>query len=675
MKKFFLHISMLMILALVPVCLLAQMNSPVRFDVKTERVASDELQVIFSAHMEPGWHVYSSRMEEGGPTVASFHLEECRGVKVIGPLESKGKLKEKYDDLFEMRVSYMEGSAVFVQRVRIENKDYSATGYLEYGACNETNCLPPTQVPFALEGSDGPVAEKAKIQKKAIMDARRDSAMALEKDTATMDAKETTADLPAWWLPVTGQLDTFSQEKGGLWWIFLMGLLGGLLATITPCVWPVIPMTISYFLKRSANRSHGIRDALLYGLCIVMVYVSLGLVITLVAGSSGLNALSTSAVFNIICFLILLLFSASFLGGFEISLPSAWGNTTDRKAENSSGFTAIFLMALTLTIVSFSCTGPIIGFLLVDISSSSDYLSPLAGMTGFALALALPFTLFALFPSLIKKSPKSGGWMNKVKVTLGFVELAFALKFLSVADMSYGWHILDRETFLVLWIVLFAMLGFYLLGKLRFPSDDPSSHTSILGFFCGWISLAFALYMVPGLWGAPLKSISAFAPPMSTQDFRLDREREVHARFNDYDEAVEYARQTGKPLLLDFTGYGCVNCRKMEASVWTDPSVAQALEKDFILVSLYVDDRTTLPAPRKVVVNGKEQVFTEYRQLWSFLQSYKFGANTQPFYVAVNAEGKPLNKSYAYDENPAKFLEYLQESLNNMKSIKKQINQ
>ncbi|WP_333616567.1 protein-disulfide reductase DsbD family protein, partial [Bacteroides pyogenes] len=447
-------------------------------------------------------------------------------------------------------------------------------------------------------------------------------------------------------------------------YIFIAGFLGGLLALFTPCVWPIIPMTVSFFLKRSKDKKKGIRDAWTYGASIVVIYVTLGVAITLIFGPSALNALSTNAIFNIFFFLMLVVFAASFFGAFEITLPSKWSNAVDSKAESTTGLLSIFLMAFTLALVSFSCTGPIIGLLLVQVSTMGSVIAPTIGMLGFAIALALPFTLFALFPTWLKSMPKSGGWMNVIKVTLGFLELAFALKFLSVADLAYGWRILDRETFLALWIVIFALLGFYLLGKIKFPHDDDEYKVGVTRFFMALISLAFAVYMVPGLWGAPLKAVSAFAPPMNTQDFNLYK-NEVHAKFDDYDLGMEYARRNGKPVMLDFTGYGCVNCRKMEAAVWTDTKVSDLMNNDYVLITLYVDNKDPLPEHIKVSENGKERTLRTVGDKWSYLQRVKFGANAQPFYVLIDNQGMPLNKSYAYDEDVDKYVQFLQTGLDN----------
>ena len=426
-------------------------------------------------------------------------------------------------------------------------------------------------------------------------------------------------------------------------------------------------MTVSFFLKRNKNdKAKGIRDAWTYGASIVVIYVTLGLAITLIFGASALNALSTNAVFNLLFCLMLVVFAASFFGAFEITLPSKWSNAVDSKAEATTGLLSIFLMAFTLALVSFSCTGPIIGFLLVELGTSGSILAPTIGMLGFAIALALPFTLFALFPTWLKSMPKSGGWMNVIKVTLGFIELAFALKFLSVADLAYGWRILDRETFLAIWIALFALLALYLLGKIKFPHDDDDTKIGVPRFFLALASLSFAIYMVPGLWGAPLKAISAFSPPMSTQDFNLYT-NEVHAQFDDYDLGMAYARQHGKPVMLDFTGYGCVNCRKMELAVWTDNRVSDLINNDYVLITLYVDNKTPLPAPMKVVENGKERTLRTVGDKWSYLQRVKFGANAQPFYVLIDNDGQPLNKSYSYNEDIPAYIDFLETGLENYK--------
>ena len=643
----------------------AQIQEPVKFKTELKNVSATEVEIVFTASIEQGWHVYSTDLGDGGPISATFNTDKLTGAQLDGKLRPVGKEIASFDKLFEMDVRYFEHTAQFVQKLKLTGGDYQVTGYLEYGACNDENCLPPTQVEFSFSGK----AEGASASVQAETPAE-------QADTAAAPAVIGGADGPTsvvvsdndLWSPVINELnalgETTSQEDMSWLYIFITGFVGGLLALFTPCVWPIIPMTVSFFLKRSKDKKKGIRDAWTYGASIVVIYVTLGLAITAIFGANALNALSTNAIFNIFFCLMLVVFAASFFGAFEITLPSKWSNAVDSKAEATTGLLSIFLMAFTLSLVSFSCTGPIIGFLLVQVSTTGNVIAPAVGMLGFAIALALPFTLFALFPSWLKSMPKSGGWMNVIKVTLGFLELAFALKFLSVADLAYGWRILDRETFLALWIVLFALLGFYLLGKIKFPHDDDNTKVSVPRFFLALASLAFAVYMVPGLWGAPLKAVSAFAPPMQTQDFNLYN-NEVHAKFDDYDAGMKYAREHGKPVMLDFTGYGCVNCRKMELAVWTDMKVADLINNDYVLITLYVDNKTRLPEPVKVMENGTERTLRTVGDKWSYLQRVKFGANAQPFYVLIDNEGKPLNKSYSYDEDIDKYVDFLQTGLNN----------
>lgn len=585
------------VLLLFAVAVQAQIQDPVKFNSELKILAADEAEVVFTAAIDKGWHVYSTDLGDGGPISATFNVEKISGAEVVGKLKPVGKEISTFDKLFEMKVRYFENTAQFVQKLKLTGGAYQIEGYLEYGACNDENCLPPTQVPFKFsgkaEGAAKEAAAAAAETKAEEQPAKQETVSGTAPVAAIGGADGPTeinvADKADLWKPVISELqslgETTSQEDMSWIYIFITGFAGGLLALFTPCVWPIIPMTVSFFLKRSKDKKKGIRDAWTYGASIVVIYVTLGLAITLVFGASALNALSTNAVFNILFCLMLVVFAASFFGAFEITLPSKWSTAVDSKAEATSGLLSIFLMAFTLSLVSFSCTGPIIGFLLVQVSTTGSVVAPAIGMLGFAIALALPFTLFALFPSWLKSMPKSGGWMNIIKVTLGFLELAFALKFLSVADLAYGWRLLDRETFLALWIVLFALLGFYLLGKIKFPHDDDDTKVSVPRFFMALASLAFAVYMVPGLWGAPLKAVSAFAPPMQTQDFNLYN-NEVHAKFDDYDLGMEYARQHGKPVMLDFTGYGCVNCRKMELAVWTNPKVSDIINNDYVLITL-----------------------------------------------------------------------------------------
>jgi thiol:disulfide interchange protein DsbD len=677
----------------------AQIYDPVHFTVQWKAVSETEAEIVFTGAILEGWHVYSTDLPAGGPVSTSITVEEISGAELDGKLVATSKEIDVFDNIFDINLRYFEGIAVFVQKVRILSAEYRISGYLKYVVCNDESCLPPARVSFNSGNDTAAVVAKDTLTKASSGDADGKPAVAAKSKPAVVAgdtpaktssgdaggkpaiaAKENDSaavvtspenDVPEqdYWQPVAGELNGFGEmtsQKDMSWlYIFVAGFLGGLLALFTPCVWPVVPMTVSFFLKRSKNKKQGVRDAWTYGASIVVIYVTLGLAITALFGASALNALSTNAVFNILFCLLLTVFAASFFGAFELTLPSNWSNAADAGAEKTGGLLSIFLMAFTLSLVSFSCTGPIIGFLLVQVSTSGSVAGPAVGMFGFAVALALPFTLFALFPSWLKSMPRSGGWMNVIKVTLGFIELAFALKFLSVADLAYGWHILDRETFLALWIIIFTMLGFYMMGKIRFPHDDDDNNKTGVGrFFLALLSFAFALYMVPGLWGAPLKAVSAFSPPLQTQDFNLYN-NEIRSKFDDYDLGMEYARRTGKPALLDFTGYGCVNCRKMELAVWTDPQVSSIINNDYVLISLYVDDKTRLPLPFKVVENGQEHTLCSVGDKWSYLQRAKFGANAQPFYILLDNRGYPLNKSYSYNENIQEYIEFLKTGLDN----------
>ena len=675
-KRFTLGLLLMVISCL---SVVAQMQDPVHFKTEWKSISANEAEIIFSATIDPGWHVYSTDLGDGGPTQATINIDKISGAALDGKLKPGSNEIKKMDPIFEMEVKFFEKTAKFTQKVKLTGGKYSVSGYLEYGACNDENCLPPTSVDFTFSGEipaqakaadakekEAPKKEEAPVETVAKADTAVEALATADSTVAETTLQGTTN----YWTPVISELSSYGEgtnEESHSWiYIFFTGLIGGLLALFTPCVWPIIPMTVSFFLKRTKDKKKGIRDAWTYGASIVVIYVTLGLAITLIFGASALNALSTNAIFNILFCLMLVVFAASFFGAFEITLPSKWSNAVDSKAEATTGLLSIFLMAFTLSLVSFSCTGPIIGFLLVEVSTSGSVVAPAIGMLGFAIALALPFTLFAMFPSWLKSMPKSGGWMNVIKVSLGFLELAFALKFLSVADLAYGWRILDRETFLALWIVIFGLLGMYLLGKIKFPHDDDNTKVGVGRFFLALFSLAFAVYMIPGLWGAPLKAVSAFAPPMQTQDFNLYK-NEVHAKFNDFDAGMEYARQNHKPVMIDFTGYGCVNCRKMELAVWTDPQISQIMNDDYVLITLYVDEKTSLPEPIKIIENGKERTLRTIGDKWSYLQRSKFGANAQPFYVLLDNEGKPLNSSYSYDEDIAKYKDFLQTGLKNYK--------
>ena len=677
---------------------MAQQN-PVHFSVQQKQVSPTEVEVVFTAKIDQGWHVYSTNLPADGPTSASLHVDKAEGVTPVGKLTTRGKELNVYDKTFEMKLRYFENSVGFVQRYKITAKTYSIKGYLEYGACNDEMCLPPTQVEFNFKGNGPasapaatPTAANAETEKTttAATDVAADGLSALTAMTA--DTAKKSDVLPAdtagsvnqenaqvnadvnLWQPVIKELSAFNSTKdstnSSLWSIFFMGVLGGFIALLTPCVWPIIPMTVSFFLKRAKDdRKKGIRDAVTYGLSIIVIYMGLATLVTWAFGPQKLNELATNAPFNVFFFLLLVVFAFSFFGWFELRLPSSWGNAVDNKASATTGLLSIFLMAFTLSLVSFSCTAPVVGLLLVQAATSGDWVAPAVGMFGFALALALPFTFFALFPTLLKKAPKSGSWMNMIKVVLGFIELAFSLKFLSVADLAYGWHILDRETFLSIWIVLFGLLGLYLIGKLKFPHDDPDQKAMpVPAIMLGLCSLAFSVYMLPGLWGAPSKAVSAFAPPINTQDFNLAPQT-VHAAYTDYDEGMRAAAAAGKPVLVDFTGFGCVNCRKMEASVWTDSRVAEKLNKDYVLISLYVDDKTPLKQPVEVKLpDGTSRTLRTIGDKWSYLEQTKFGYLAQPFYVPLDNAGKPLNGSFSFKEDVPAYLEFLDKGLENYRA-------
>jgi len=667
----------------------AQMQDPVKFKSELKTGSGPEAEMIFSATIDPGWHVYSTNLGQDGPIEASLHVNKKDGVELVGKLTPKGKEISQYDEMFGMKLRYFENAVQFVQKVKFTKPQYDIDAYLEWGACNDEMCMPPGEVVLkksgkspAVETSPSPseggenVPAEASAEEKEKADGAEDAA-AVQADSAAVDTTlnaSTSQPLNSegLWRPVIQELRAMgsgdSIANHSLWYILLMGFVGGLLAVAMPCIWPIIPMTVSFFLKRAkTDKKKGIKDAVTYGLSIIVIYLALGLLVTACFGSDTLNALSTNAVFNIFLFLLLVVFALSFFGWFEIKLPDRWANAVDTKASNTSGLLSIFLMAFTLVLVSFSCTAPIIGLLLVETTTSGNWVAPALGMFGFALALALPFTLFAMFPSWLKQAPKSGSWMTTIKIVLGFIELAFALKFFSVADLAYGWHLCDREVFLSLWIVIFGLLGAYLVGWLKFQEDeiggDIRKPMPVLCIMGGLISFAFAIYMIPGLWGAPCKAVSAFAPPINTQDFNLNT-KTVEARFTDYEQAMAAAKAEGKPVFIDFTGFGCVNCRKMEAAVWTDPRVADKLRHDYVLVSLFVDDKTPLAEPMEVTdENGETHTLRTVGAKWSYLQSHKFGANAQPFYVIVDADGNPLTGSYSYKEDVPAFLEYLQSPL------------
>ncbi|WP_092068897.1 protein-disulfide reductase DsbD [Prevotella sp. tf2-5] len=658
------RIYSLFILWLSVLTISAQMADPVHFTSQLKELGSDEAEIIFSAKIDAGWHVYSTDLS-GGPIPATFNKVKMEGVETVGKLKPRGNEQKTFDKLFGMDVRYFEHTATFVQKVKFTKEKYVIDCYLEYGVCNDEMCMPPSEVAFKKEGKR-PTPDPSLLMEGKEDNVKTDTVARVVLAENTDSINNTACTDSTLWVP-TPLPQQGAEEGGSLLAIFIAGLLGGFIALLTPCVWPIIPMTVSFFLKRNKGRAKAIREALTYGLSIIIIYVALGLLITLLFGANALNAMSTNAWFNIFFALLLIIFAASFFGAFELTLPSSWSNKIDQKSDRTTGILSIFLMAFTLVLVSFSCTGPIIGFLLVAISTQGNILGPTFGMLGFSIGLAIPFALFALFPSLLKSTPKSGSWMNTIKVVLGFIELAFALKFLSVADLAYGWRLLDREVFLAIWIALFGLLGAYLMGWLRFPHDEPEHRTNVPQFFLGLLSFAFTIYMIPGLWGAPLKAISAFTPPMYTQDYKIIQTTVVEAPFKDYEQGMAFAKEQHKPVIIDFTGFGCVNCRKMEAAVWTDEEVARRLTQDYVLISLYVDDKTPLAQPVEVEINGQKRTLRTVGDKWSYLQATKFGANTQPFYVLLDPQGTPLAPSRSYDEDIQEYINWLDAGLTKYK--------
>lgn len=688
--------GLLAVLALLPLLTFAQLLQPIKWQTSLkDGQQKTEKEVVFKATIEPGWHLYAMNLPEGGPISTSFTFESIQGGTLVGSVEAKSKAITKFDALFDMTLSWYATEGLFIQKVKVTDPAaFKLVGQIRFMACNDEQCLAPTNEDFEVVLNEKAAAATTvkpnqgtpsttpltppviPLNTPSPIDSTTAPSLAANQTSTTSQAPTSTleavdASLTTLWQPVIDELnnlgDKHSNSDNTSWWIlFITGFLGGFVALLTPCVWPIIPMTVSFFLKRNKNRHKAIREAMLYGLSIIVIYLVLGLGITAIFGASALNSLSTSALFNVLFFLLLVVFAISFFGAFELVLPSSWTTKMDQKADSTSGLISIFFMAFTLVLVSFSCTGPIIGTLLVQAASMNALGGPAIGMFGFALALAIPFALFAIFPNWLQSMPKSGGWLNTVKVVLGFLELAFALKFLSVADLAYGWGILDRETFLALWIVIFLLLGLYLLNMIRLPHDDKSEHVSVPKLFMALISLAFAIYMVPGLWGAPLKAISAFAPPSYTQDFNLYK-NEVHAHFDNYEAGMAAAKQQGKPVLVDFSGYGCVNCRKMENSVWQDPTVKRLIEDEYVLITLMVDDKTPLNQPYVVNENGKRRSIKTVGDHWSFLQRYKFEANAQPYYVLLDHKGKPLAPSYSYNEDVPAYIDFLESGLKAMK--------
>ena len=638
------------LLAMVSLVASGQSQSPITWTENLEMTSENEGQITFTAAISDGWHMYSTDIPTGGPTPTSFDFRKIEGAQLIGGVESSVKPTVVADEMFDnLMIGYWEGTVQFVQKFVLKegSKGCRFNVVVEAMACNDQSCNRPEKTPFEIS-----------FNAEALPESVQEPVASTEGSVvSTLTSK------PEWWKPV--DIETGTDVGASWWYIFMWGFIGGLLALLTPCVWPMIPLTVSFFLKKNTSRKRSVLDALLYGGAIIVIYLSLGLFITLAFGATMLNELATNAYFNIAFFTILVVFAISFFGAFDIKLPAKWSNAMDGRAERTSGLISIFFMAFTLVLVSFSCTGPLIGTLLVEAATQGNIVGPAVGMGAFALALAIPFALFAMFPSLLKEMPRSGGWLNSVKVILGFLELALALKFLSVADLTCGWGILDREVFLSLWIVIFALLGLYLIGKIQFSHDSPLEYVSIPRFFLALTSFSFVVYMIPGLWGAPLKAISAFAPPLSTQDFNLYHEELEH--FDNYDEGMAYAAEHGMPVLLDFSGYGCVNCREMEGAILDNSDVKTMIKDNCVFITLMVDDRTPLAEAKTIEYNGKKRPIETRGDLWGFLQEYKFHSSQQPYYVVLDNNGVPLTPMMGSSVDVEGFKNWLQAGLDNYK--------
>ncbi len=651
----YIRLMIVAVVAFVAMAVKGEIVRPVQWSSSITMTSATEGYVEFDANISKGWHMYALQLPEGGPRPTTFVFTTVEGAEFTDEITATKAPIEKVDIIFHLKLGWWDSDVSFRRNFRLTDKGgCKIEGYVEFQGCNDQSCIPPTKEPFDLKYGE------VTASKVSVADSVGNEI------TQHHVAAAGDANVEEWWQPVSYPEigpDSITDISDSSWWyIFLWGFVGGLIALLTPCVWPMIPLTVSFFLKRSSDRKRAVGDAVIYGAAIIVIYLVLGLAITMIFGASKLNDLATNALFNILFFLLLVVFAISFFGAFDIKLPSKWSNSVDSRAERTTGLLSIFFMAFTLALVSFSCTGPIIGTLLVEAATMGNIAGPAIGMGAFALALAIPFTLFAIFPSLLKEMPRSGGWLNSVKVVLGFLELALSLKFLSVADLAYGWGILDREVFVSLWIVIFVLLGMYLLGKLKFSHDSDLDYVSIPRFFMALVSFSFAIYLVPGLWGAPLKGVSAFVPPLYTQDFNL-YEGGQFKEFHDYDEGMKYAAENNRPVVIDFSGYGCVNCRKMEGAVFDTQEVSTIIKGNFVLIKLMVDDKTSLSAPITVMENGKKIKLETIGDRWSYLQRYKFAASTQPFYVILDNNGNALVKPYSYNENVAEFLAWLDAGL------------
>lgn len=706
MKRFFL----LFLLVSTTWMAQAQMYDPVSWKFSVENVKGDEATLVLTATIQNKWHVYSQFIDDGGPIPTSFTFNESKDYTLVEKVTESPKAISAFDPNFNMQIAWHKDKVAFKQKIKLNQPKTTVKGMLEYMTCDDQNCLPPEEVEFsiAVDASKTFASAKTTASNENPSSSNETSSETLEEESAKLVAESTNeldTALGAVSLPgqdsntdledednstVTSTKTSNENDSGSpssLWGIFIAGIIGGFAAFLMPCIYPMVPLTTSFFTKQGGTKAKGIKLALIYGISIIVIYVALGILITLAFGASALNEMASSAIFNLIFFLVIIVFAVSFLGAFEITLPARFVNKIDKQSDRG-GYIGIFFMAFTLALVSFSCTGPIIGYLLVEAVSEGALLGPAIGMLGFSIALALPFIIFAAFPAFLKEMPKSGGWLNTIKVSLGFLELALAFKFLSNVDLAYHWGILDREIFLAIWIVIFAVFGLYLLGKLKLShSDDTSGVLSLPRLFFAMLILTFTMYMVPGMWGAPLKGISAWLPPQPTQDFDLNKlsysslsssttEGKTNKKyaglfeaphgldaFYDYEEGLEYAREVGKPALIDFTGWSCVNCRKMEATVWAEPEVLRRLREDYVIISLYVDDKTALDESEQYISDFSGKKINTIGKKWSDLQSSTFKTNSQPYYVVMNADEERLVPAQAYNLDVQNYVDFLESGL------------
>ncbi len=679
----------------------AQIEEPVKWKFSSKKTGPQEYELTFTANIENGWHLYSTDLPDGGPIKTSFSFGKSSDYTFIGGLKSIGKISESYDPNFKMKLRFFKNRVSFIRKIRLSAPGtIHVKGTIDYMSCNDQTCTPPADADFSFKlKNDSPsAATAATTPPESNLPATNRMTNSLPQPNSQTTVSNSS---PAKTLVVSQSRinATTNNEAPSLWRFFLLAFIGGLAALLTPCVFPMIPMTVSFFIHSEKNRIRSIINAATYGISIIAIYTIIGTLVAVSFGPDAANFLSTHWLPNLIFFLVFMIFAFSFFGMFEIVLPGWIVNKTDKQADKG-GLAGSFFMALTLVLVSFSCTGPIVGSILVE-SAGGHILKPIIGMFGFSLAFALPFTLFALFPSILKKLPKSGGWLNSVKVVLGFLELALGLKFLSIADQTYHWHILDREIYLAFWIVIFTLMGCYLLGKIKFSGDSEVKHIGVPRLILAILTFTFVVYLVPGMFGAPLKALAGYLPPQTTQDFDIQKIIRDEIQLNggaagnensgpaltekvkysdflhlplglpgffDLEQGLAYAQKVNKPVFIDFTGHGCVNCREMEARVWSDPRVTRMLHNDFVVIALYVDDKTDLPQNEWVKSTYDGKIKKTLGKKNADFQTSRFGINSQPYYVLMDLNQSMLNQPKTYDLNPDHFVDFLKDGLHEFKN-------